>query len=96
MIIISEGGRKQDRDWPLVLGLALPSFGFGVGPSFSWVGVDTSSWVGVGLFFGVRVGPSFSEPGRVWPGPDPKEVKARSSQEGENGKARGPAKRKGR
>ncbi len=32
----------------------------------------------------------------VGQGPDPKEGKARSSQEGEDGKARGPAKRKGR
>ena len=69
------------------------ALGVGVGSSFSWVGV--------GLFFGVRVGPSFSESGLalrvgVGQGPDPKEENASSSQEGENGKARGPAKRKGR
>ena len=48
--------------------LSLPSLGWGVGPSFCWVKVGPSCWVGpfpllgLGLALpslGVRVGPSF-------------------------------------
>ena len=67
------------------------ALGVGVGPSFSWVGFGLLSR-GEGWPFLLGVGPS----GRGWPVPDPKEGKARPSQKGENGKARGPAKRKGR
>ena len=51
MIIVSDGGGKLDRDWPLGLGSAVE---VGVGPSFLGRGWPFSEWalalrVGVGL-----------------------------------------------
>ena len=63
MLIISEGGGKEDRGWPFGLGSALgigvgPSFFGLVGPSHSWVGVDPSRGGSWPFLFGFGVGPS--------------------------------------